>query len=235
MPILVILASLALLGSSYGAFGSELTVAVAANFKPAIERLLPTFEAAQGHRVTVVSASTGVLFSQISNGAPFDIFLAADEAAPTRLAEQGIGVGEPFCYARGDLVLVGGDLEALNSSDKTLAIANPTTAPYGRAAMAVIQRAEFGNGENRKLVRANNALQAYQLWRQRTVDLALVPHSLHTNAQALPSDWYPPIEQYALRLKRSIANPTAAAFVTYLQESASISALTELGYRTCHG
>ncbi len=212
-----------------------MTVAVAANFRPAAERLVKEFESTSGHLVTLVTASTGVLFSQIRHGAPFDVFLAADRAAPLRLVEEGRVAGEAFCYARGELVLLGGAIEALTDSQLTLAIANPATAPYGRAALEVTAREAFAAGASRKTVRGNNALQAYQLWRQRAVDMALVPRSLHPEAAPLPAAWYSPIDQYAVHLTRAIANPAATDFIKYLQQPAIQQVIGELGYQPCHG
>ena len=217
------------------ALAEAVTVAVAANFRPAAEHLVAEFEAGSNHRVTLVTASTGVLFSQITHGAPFDVFLSADREAPMRLAEQGAGAGAPFCYARGELTLLGGSIDALSDPANTLAIANPVTAPYGRAAIEVVERSDFSSGSARKTVRANNALQAYQLWRQDTVDLALVPRSLHLEAPALPAAWYTPIDQYALQLARGSDNAAATDFVAFLTRPATRKAITELGYGSCHG
>ena len=104
-------AALTLLLLSPLAAADAFTLAVAANFRPAAEQLINNFEAATGDSVTLVSASTGVLFSQIRHGAPFDVFLAADREAPRQLAAEGATAAPPFCYARGELVLLGRDGE----------------------------------------------------------------------------------------------------------------------------
>ena len=178
--------------------GEPLRVAVAANFRNTLQQISELFEQHSGHRVVLSSGSTGVLYNQILHGAPFDLFFAADATSTRKLASAD--TGEPFCYARGTLVLAGGNgnLAQLANPDFSLAIANPVTAPYGVAAMAVLARPEFAAGQGRKLLRGSNVVQAYQFWHSGGADLALVPKALAPTATAVPSAWHAPVDQFAI-------------------------------------
>ncbi len=172
-----VLLTLSLLIPLAASAAETLRVAVAANFRGTLEQISQHFQAETGHQVRISSASTGVLATQILHGAPFDLFLAADAQAPAALLRAGVGQ-DSECYASGELVLVGGAPEQLADPTSSLAIANPDTAPYGRAALEVLARSEFTPGAGRKLVRGSNVLQAYQFWRSGAVKLALVARSL---------------------------------------------------------
>ncbi len=208
-------------------------VAVAANFRSTLEALNPDFEARSGHSVRLTSASTGILYSQIIHGAPFDLFLAADSRAPRRLA--GSNRGATFCYAQGSLVLVGGNgsLEQLADPDLSLAIANPETAPYGAAALQVLSREEFAGGESRKLIRANNVAQAYQIWHVGGADLTLVARALAPGATPVPSGWHTSLEQHAILLQPGRANEAALAYSEWLRSDRVRTLITESGYDPC--
>jgi molybdate transport system substrate-binding protein len=207
-----------------------LRVAVAANFRATLERINAPFQRQTGQRIVLSSASTGVLYSQILHGAPFDLFLAADDRAPARLHAAGRGAA-PFCYAVGTLALAGGDLSQLADPARSLAIANPATAPYGEAALEVLEREAFRAGSTRKLVRGNNVVQAYQFWRGGVVDLALVAGSLAPREAApVPAAWHRPLLQHALLLETSEA---ASAYLKWLQSDTVRSMITDAGYRPC--
>jgi molybdate transport system substrate-binding protein len=212
--------------------GEVLRVAVASNFKPTLEQINRQFEAETGAEVVVSSASTGVLYSQVLHGAPFDLLFAADRRTPERLYADGVVEDAPFCYALGTLVLAGGDgsLAQLANPDHSLAIANPATAPYGSAAMEVLAREEFRPGESRKLVRGNNVAQAYQFWHGGTVDLALVASALAPDATAVPSTWHRPLEQHVAVLRRS---PAASAYLKWIRSDTVREIITDAGYLTC--
>jgi molybdate transport system substrate-binding protein len=211
----------------------RLRVAVAANFKPTLELINQPFQERTGIEVLLSSASTGVLATQIEHGAPFDIFFAADSATPARIAalrdQPGI---EAFCYAHGSLALAGAEtLSVLEEPGLSLAIANPVTAPYGRAAMQVLARHEFAAGAGRKLVRGNNVAQAYQFWRSGAVDLALLPRAMAAaHAIPVPRAWHAPIEQYAVTLKRGAA---VDAYLAWLRSDTVRDLILEAGYEPC--
>jgi len=231
-----VILSLLLLFTSH--LGAEVVhIATAANFKATAEKINALFEAQSTHKTTLSSASTGILYSQIKHGAPFDIFFAADKSSPRRLEEDNYGMsGERFCYAQGFLVLLGSDMPAedLANPALSLAIANPNTAPYGKAALEVIQRPEFKAAGDRKLVRANNAIQAYQHWYSSTVDLALVPQSLAAGeGAAISPSWYTPIEQHVILLKSGGENPAATAYMRWIRSEQVQTLISNAGYGTC--
>ena len=148
-----------------------------------------------------------------------------------RSAVGAIGSVFLWVYAIGQLVLLGGSLDDLENPNRSLAIANPTTAPYGMAAMEVIARSRFSAGAARKLVRGGNALQAYQFWATGNVDLALVPRSLTlTQGVDIPPDWHQPIAQFGIALTET---PAVAEFVQWLTGNNTRQSIAELGYRTC--
>lgn len=213
-----------------------LRVAVAANFRPVLEQLNPAFEAEYGTKVVLSSASTGVLHNQILHGAPFDVLLAADADTPRILEQAGLGVsGERHCYARGRLVLMGAsEWLALTDPGHSLAIANPSTAPYGRAAQQVLERTEFQPGSGRKLVLGNNAVQTWQFWHSGSVALALVPQSLAQDSGLLvPRPWHGVIEQQALLLQRAAANSLARAYLQWLGSATVRRQIQLAGYDSC--
>jgi|TARA_R110002072_G_scaffold16666_1_gene64789 molybdate transport system substrate-binding protein len=214
--------------------GEPIRIAVAANFKPTLQKITEPFLANSGIVVTYSSASSGALTTQIINGAPYDIFFAADsETTKTILAAPGHEQDQIFCYARGSLVLAGGNgkLSALANPNLSLAIANPATAPYGRAAREVLARPEFSAGEGRKLVRGNSAAQAYQFWEGGSVKMALLPRALVlTGATPIPSDWHGPLDQHAIVLRQ---NASVDAYLHWLRSDAVRAQIIAAGYDPC--
>lgn len=209
----------------------RLRIAVAANFKPTLEDISGQFQDNTGIPVSLSGASTGVLATQIEHGAPFHLFFSADRETPEGLPKRQ-GRGEPFCYARGSLVLVGADSpSALANPELNLAIANPAIAPYGQAAMEVLARPEYSAGAQRKLVRGHNVAQAYQFWHTGGAQLALVPRALvPESGTPIPTDWHAPVEQYAVVLQR---NPSVDAFLEWVKSDAVRDLITQAGYEPC--
>lgn len=210
------LALLALLAAP--ARADSVRVAVAGNFLPALERLAPDFEAQQGHRLSLSAGSTGKLYAQIRQGAPFDVFLAADARRPRRLEADGLTVpGTRVTYARGRLVLwapqaaPGEDLvRRLQAVPRPrVALANPRLAPYGAAAEAWLRDRELWEGLSVRAVRGESVAQAWQFVASGNADLGLVALSQLRLASAtvtgqwllLPSREHPPIEQQAVLLR----------------------------------
>jgi molybdate transport system substrate-binding protein len=232
------LIALLLLLTASQSWGAEaIRIAVAANFRHTLEQINRPFQLETGYKVTLSSGSTGVLYSQISHGAPFDLFFAADRSSIDRLkaSPRGESAGVPFCYARGALVLAGGngELAQLANPALSLAIANPATAPYGVAAMEVLARAEFGPGSSRKLVRGTNVVQTYQFWHSGAVDLALLPRALAPTATPIPAEWYRDIEQYALALTASADKPALTAYLNWIRSDTVRTLITAAGYEPC--
>jgi molybdate transport system substrate-binding protein len=200
-----------------------------------MERIASAFEARHGYRVLLSSAATGALYNQIRFGAPFDLFFAADRDSVARLEASGHTGGERgFCYAVGALVLVGGNGELAQLADpgQSLAIANPATAPYGRAAAQVLARPEFAAGSGRKLVRGSNVAQAFQYWHSGSVKLALLPRSL-ASGTPIPLAWHAPIEQFAVALPRGQTGPAVSAYLDFMNSDTVRHLVIDAGYQPC--
>ncbi|MFT7321859.1 MAG: molybdate transport system substrate-binding protein [Congregibacter sp.] len=214
---------------------ASLRLAVAANFRAAAEQLGDHFTTNTGVPVQISSASTGVLVAQMRRGAPFDLLLAADQARPQALVDDGSSPGPAHCYALGSLVLLGADsMAALANPAKSIAIANPRSAPYGAAAMAILAREDFTSASERRIVRGSNVQQAMQFYSSGGAELALVARSLSpSSGLPIPTDWHSRIEQYAVVNARSQQPENAQAFLDYLLSPEAAPVLTSLGYQPC--
>jgi molybdate transport system substrate-binding protein len=223
--------------SCQGLAAEPLRIAVAANFRGTLQQITDRFEQQTGYRVTLSSGSTGVLYAQILHGAPFDLFFAADASSVQKLVAQEARetLGEPFCYARGSLVLAGGngDLAQLADPNLSMAIANPVTAPYGEAAMAVLARPEFAPGSSRKLVRGANVVQALQFWRGGGTDLALLPMALAPDATPVPQSWHQALDQLAITLTPPTAKPALASYLNWVRSDTVRTLIFDAGYKPC--
>ena len=164
-----LLAGLALAVSSLTVQADEVQVAVAANFTAPMRNIAAEFEKDTGHKALLVFGATGKLYAQIKNGAPFQVFLAADDKTPARLESEGDAVpGSRFTYAVGTLVLWSAQSDLVDdrgevlkkSAFKHLAIANPKTAPYGAAAVATLTQLGLLDTLQPKLVTGENISQA---------------------------------------------------------------------------
>jgi molybdate transport system substrate-binding protein len=244
-PALALLAGLALPAP---AAGGEATVAVAANFAEVVERLEERYERATGHALTVAIGSTGKLYAQIANGAPFDVFLAADQARPERLEEEGLAVpASRFTYATGRLTLwsrepgrVGSDGAAtLEEGDfRLLAIANPELAPYGAAARQALERLGLWQGLSGKLVMGETIGQAYAMVASGNAELGFVALSYVVSPRNdapgsrwdVPADLYAPIRQDAVLLRRAAGNAAARGFLDFLRSREAKDLVEAYGY-----
>lgn len=221
------------------AWAERATVAVAANFTTTMERLVEQFTETSEHTIRVVPGSTGKLYTQIVHGAPFDLFLAADTARPERLVTDGFAHEENrITYAIGRLALWGTDTpsEALLKSGtiRRLAIANPALAPYGAAAMEVLEHYDLIDGRRPALVMGENVAQAVAMLATGNVTYGLVPlsmtNALGREAWTIPAVAHTPIKQDAVLLKRAQDNPAARAFFAFLQSDAARALIIADGY-----
>jgi len=209
----------------------EVRVAVAANFAQTLKSIIPAFEAATGHRVLVSSGATGVLYAQITRGAPFDLFFAADRRRPAQLVHNNHAFAPVRPYAEGRLVVYPArDDQALQAKMvRRIALANPKTAPYGQAAMTVLQA--LAPHQVHKGVRGTNIAQAYQFVVTGAADLGFVALSQVKGGGkpywVVPRDLYPPITQGAVRVR---STPASEAFWTYIFSPAVQDQLEEKGY-----
>lgn len=227
----------------------EALVAVATNFAEVMERLERDFERDSGHELTVVSGSTGKLYAQITNGAPFDVFLAADRERPRLLEEQGLAVdASRFTYAVGCLVLwspIAGRVapdgaETLRHGDfRKLAMANPALAPYGAAARETLEKLGLYEQLRGRLVIGENIGQAFAMVATGNAELGFVALSYVMSARNempgsrwdVPQEYYAPIRQDTVLLERGAGNDAAAALLRWLKEDEARAIVERFGYR----
>jgi molybdate transport system substrate-binding protein len=231
-----------------GAIADEVKVAVAANFTAPIQALAPAFEKATGHKLVASFGATGQFYAQIKNGAPFDVFLSADDSTPAKLEKEGDSVpGSRFTYAIGSLVLWSADAGYLDGTDsalkagqfKHLSIANPKAAPYGLAATQVLDKLGLSEAFKGKLVEGQNITQAHQFVSTGNAELGFVALSqvyqdgkvTSGSAWIVPDAMYDPIRQDALILKQGANNPAATALVEYLKGPEAAKVIESFGYK----
>lgn len=229
------------------ALSAEVSVAVAANFHAPMQRIAAAFEHDTGHMVLLAFGSTGKLATQIVQGAPFEVLLAADDRAPLRLQQQGLGVaGTRFTYAVGRLVLwsrqpnlVDGQGEVLRSDRfKHLALADPRLAPYGVAAVEVLGALGLARTLAPRLVQGESIAQAYQFVATGNAELGFVAASqvladgkpTTGSAWLVPAHMHLPIRQEALLLANGKNSAAAQALLAYLRGDKARALIQSAGY-----
>lgn len=231
------------LGVSPALAGTAL-VAVAANFTAPAKEIGAAFGKKTGDTVEFSFGSTGQLYTQIAQGAPFDAFFAADDERPAQAEREGLGVpGSHFTYAVGKLVLwsakpgvVDAKGEVLKSgSFAKLAIASPKAAPYGAAAVEALKKLGVYDTIEPRIVQGNNISQAHQFVATGAAELGFVALSQINLDPAgsrwvVPQDLYQPIYQDAVLLKTGASNPVASAFLAFLKSPDALAVLEKYGY-----
>jgi molybdate transport system substrate-binding protein len=227
-----------------------ITVAAAANLKLAAEELKRGFEAqTPGVEVALTFGASGTFFSQIQNGAPFDLFLSADREYPAKVIAAGLGAAaDERVYALGRLVawlpagssvdLAGKGLEALADPEvKKIAIANPAVAPFGRATIAALEAAGVLDRVKPKLVMGTSVAQAAQFATTGAADVAFIPWSLAFGKELaagrvvqVPEALYPRIEQSGIVLSTSAEPAQARAFLSFVTGEKGRAILARYGY-----
>ncbi|SHM35424.1 molybdate ABC transporter substrate-binding protein [Phytopseudomonas punonensis] len=242
--LLVVCASLAVAAN---ASAGQVQVAVAANFTAPMQAIASEFEKDTGHSVQASYGATGQFYAQISNGAPFEVFLSADDSTPAKLEKEGQSVeGSRFTYAIGKLVLwspkegvVDDKGAVLEKGDfKHLSIANPKAAPYGLAATQTLDKLGLSDTLKGKIVEGQNITQALQFVSTGNAELGLVALSqVYKDGQitagsvwVVPEAMYQPIRQDALILKKGADNPAAEALVEYLKGPKAAEIIKAYGY-----
>ncbi len=225
------------LASPAKADDDSLRIAVAANFSGPLLQLLLAYANETGEFAVASSASTGVLYTQIRHGAPFDVFLSADAERPALLVESGDALPDSRkTYALGKLVLAyreglapeapGGIGTVLGTPGLTLAMANPELAPYGRAAREVLDRFDA----TPRILTGANVSQALQMWASGGADAAFVAASFRPDRYLeVPADWYAPIEQQAVILSASQKQERARHFLDWLTGPTARPLIVEIG------
>lgn len=225
-------------------YAMEIHVAVAANFAQPMEALQQLFEQSSGHQVIVTLGSTGKLYSQIKNGAPFEVLLAADMEHPLKLSQEGESVkGTIFTYAIGKLVLWSQEAHLVDSEGKILtkgqfthlAIANPKTAPYGKAAQQVLEKLGLWPTLQDKLVQGIDINQTYQMVTTGNAQLGFIALSQYQSVSQgshwlVPQDLYSPLLQGAVLLKKGEHNSGAMNFLEFLKTKKAIEVIEKFGY-----
>lgn len=229
------------------AVGSNpLRVAVAANFAAPVAELAERFQAQTGQAVSIVSGSTGKHYAQIVNGAPFDVFLAADRVRPEALEDSAIAVaGSRFTYALGRLVLWSPDPEVVSSGGEVLssgrfgrlAMANPRLAPYGRAAGELLALRGLTGRLAGRIVQGENIAQAFQFVATGNAELGFValsqlrsaPAGLEGSHWLVPTELHEPIEQQAVLL---VDSPAARRFLDFVASESGRALIRSYGYET---
>ncbi|MCK0105905.1 molybdate ABC transporter substrate-binding protein [Marinobacter sp. S0848L] len=223
----------------------QATVAVAANFTATMAKLIALFEHETGHQVRASFGSTGKLYAQIRHGAPYDAFMAADAERPRLLADQGLAVaGSQIPYAEGRLVLWSRDpnlfrdgREYLNSQPQRLAIGNPKTAPYGIAAIEVLENLGLAGALSPKLVSGDSIAQTFQFIATGNARAGFVAQAQvrayndeEGSAWQVPKTLHKPISQHAVLLNRGHRNAAAHDWMAFLNGAKAQAIIREDGY-----
>jgi molybdate transport system substrate-binding protein len=231
-------------------YAQSVTVAVASNLKPAFEEIFKGFKQgySQSKNIRVVYGSSGNLASQMIHGAPYELFISADETYPLRLVEAGLTRDRGLVYASGHLALIANaaaklrlstDPDAIKSllrGAKKIAIANPDLAPYGRASVQYLQAMGLWNELQSRVIFAENISIATVYVSTGAAKVGITALSLAKSSElsqdiqyiALPDNLYAPIKQRMV-LRRDPA-PTAIALYDYLQDPVSQQILRKHGY-----
>jgi len=238
----------ALLFAASLAHADEVQVAVAANFTAPAQKIAAQFEKDTGHVAKLSFGATGKFYAQITNGAPFEVLLSADDETPAKLEKEGQAApGTRFTYAIGTLVLWSaqpGVVDAQGAVLKSgqferLSIANPKTAPYGAAAVETMKALGVLDAVTPKLVQGENIAQAYQFVATGNAPLGFVALSQVFEDGALkggsawivPAKLHQPIRQDAVVLAKGAANPAAKAWLAYLKSEKALAVIRAYGYQ----
>jgi molybdate transport system substrate-binding protein len=241
---------LVLVAASMLAFPSsagQVQLAVAANFTAPMKRIAEAFEKDTGHKTVLSFGATGKLYAQIINGAPFDVFLSADESTPAKLEKEGFAVADSrLTYATGRLVLwsanptlVDDKAAVLRRSDfKRLVIAAPKLAPYGAAAMQALTQMGLLPLVQTKLVTGDSIGQAFSMVSTGNAELGFVAMSQvfeegklkSGSGWVVPANLHSPLKQDAMLLARGKNNPAALQLLVFLKSAQARAIMTSYGY-----
>jgi molybdate transport system substrate-binding protein len=226
---------------------AEVHVAVAANFTAPMNVIAENFEKDTGHKAKLAFGSTGKFYAQIKNGAPFAVLLAADDETPAKLVQEG--VAEPssrFTYAVGSLVLWSSKPGFVDAQGEVLrrgpfgklALANPKTAPYGRAAVETLTKLGLMSAVEPKLVQGENIAQTFQFVSSGNAELGFVALSQvmkggkvqDGSSWIVPADMHQPIRQDAVLLAPGRGNAAARALLDHLKSDKAKKVMRAFGY-----
>lgn len=241
--LLVMPGAWAFFGVLAPASAASTSVAVASSFSDAATEIAAAFTRATGHRALLSFGATGQLYTQITQEAPFEVLLAADDKRPARAVQESYGVaGSVFTYAIGRLVLYSADRnlvtgpEVLESSNfRQIAIANPETAPYGLAAVQVMSALGVYETLRPRIVQGQNIGQTWQFVQTGNAGLGFVASGQVSQTDAgsrwlVPQELHEPIRQDAVLLRKGRENPAAIAFLEFLQGEIAAEIIKKYAY-----
>lgn len=249
-----LIAVLVLLFTFQPAAAQQITVAAAADLQFAMQEIASRFQKETGKSVHLVFGSSGSFFQELQNGAPFDMFFSADLDYAKKL--EAAGLTEPgtyYQYASGKIViwipsdskldLQSGLQVLLDPSIKKIAIANPQHAPYGKAAVAALERGKLYDKVQQKFVFGENISQTASFVMSGSADVGIVALSLALSPNMkdkgryaeIPSGEYPPIEQACVVLGSSKNKETAVQFLAFIKTPAMADVLRAYGFNVPHG
>ncbi len=236
-------AGILLLSLGGAASAGQTNAAVAANFTEAAKEIAAAFKAKTGHEAVLSFGSSGQLYTQITQDAPFQVMLSADAERPQKLVKDGLGLADSrFTYAIGKLVLwsktdglVKGEDTLKSGSFAKIAIANPTAAPYGAAAVETMKKLGVYETLQAKIVRGNNISQTFQFVDTGNAELGFIALSQLASVTGgsrwlVPQNLYTPIKQDAVLLKKGAGNEAATAFMTFLKGPEATAIIKRFGY-----
>jgi len=243
-PTLALLLIGAFVGCSRHKEPATVRVAVAANFSSTAQDLARRFEMVRRTPVELSMGSTGQLYAQIQNGAPFDVFLAADTLRPALLESEGLAEkGSRFTYAVGRLAMLAPHWDTVRSAGvelkqrtfQHLAIANPTTAPYGAAARQVLERLGLWDSLETRIVLGESVSQTHQFVTSGAAEVGFVALSEAQQSRVtaywiVPQDLYDPIRQDAVLLTHRSNDDGARAFLEFLRGELAENVMKSYGY-----
>ena len=226
---------------------ADVQVAVASNFTAPMRQIATQFEIDTGHKAVLSFGGTGKFFAQISNGAPFDVFLAADDESPARLEKDELTIPHSrFTYAIGQLVLWSAQADYVDANGEVLesgrfrhlALANPKTAPYGAAAVATLRKLDRFETLKPRFVQGENIAQTYQFVATGNAELGFVALSqvvkdgrlASGSGWIVPASLHSPIRQDAVVLTKGKNNPAASALAEYLKSDKAKAIIKSYGY-----
>ncbi len=235
--------------SGGSALAAETKVAVAANFTEPAKEIAARFKAKTGHDATLSFGSSGQFYTQIANGAPYEVFLSADVERPLKAEGEGLAVaGSRFTYATGRLVLFsktpglidgpdskGGAVLGKIKFDK-LSIADPKAAPYGQAAIETMTKLKLYDVLKPKIVQGSSITQAFQYVQTGAAEVGFVALSQVVNEKGgsrwvVPAAYHTPIDQQAVLLKTGANSAAAKAFLAFLKGPEAKAIIKRYGYR----
>lgn len=231
--------------SGLGSAQTRLRVAAAADLGPPLKEIAERFRTTEEVETEVVLGSSGNLYAQVRNGAPFDVFLSADEQYITLLEKDGFASGK-VVYARGTLAVVGPGIHGhaavtaglfTAQANGRIAIANPQHAPYGRAAMSLLKHLGIVEEVKPRLVRAENVAQTVQFVDSGNAELGIVALSLVIQRKERqgylvpPPDAYPPIIQAGAAIAHREHMGSARRFLAFMRSPAAQQILRRYGFQ----